>query len=78
MLPRLHRIIKPIIDDIFLALLKMKSFADDRFNVTKNTKFRLSYSRKTLWEKEKMLVSSIFSVSNNDSKVSFLIRVVKI
>ena len=47
-----------------LDLSKFKAFADDKINVTKKMKFVLGRV-KTLWEKEKMLVASIFSFSLN-------------
>ena len=50
---------------------KFITFADDKINVTESL---LWDDKKTLWEKEKMLVTSIFSFSCNVFK-SFLLQV---
>ena len=47
-----------------LGLYKLKAFADDKINVIENFELVL-WRNKTLWEKEKMLVTSIFAFSNN-------------
>ena len=52
-----------IVDKIFV-LSKLKVLADNNFNVAKMLQFLLE-GWKILWEKEKMLVSSIFSFSHN-------------
>ena len=44
----------------------LKAFADNKRDMTKKLKFVLSKVKKeTLWEKEKMLVTSIFSFLHN-------------
>ena len=50
----------PLPNDKFLDWSKLKAFADDEINVTL---FWNQYI--TLWEKEKMLVISIFSFPHN-------------
>ena len=65
-------------NDNFLDWSKLKTFADDESNlVEKLNLFWQGY--KTLWKKEKMLVTSIFSFSHNVfksllSKVHYLIH----
>ena len=48
---------------------KFKAFADDNLNMTENLK--------TLWEKEKMLVTIIFSFSHNVFKKGCFFKVEK-
>ena len=50
--------------DKILDLSTLKSFADDKIHVTQKQKF-LWEGKKTLWEMEKMLVTSIFSFFHN-------------
>ena len=49
----------------FLDWSILIAFADDIINVTKRLKFGNSEGKKTMWEKEKMLLTSIFSFSHN-------------
>ena len=42
----------------------MKAFAGDKLTVTRNMKF-VFHSVENSWKQEKMLVTSIFSISNN-------------
>ena len=51
----------PLPNDKNLTLSKLKAFADDKINVNINDTF-IEY--KTLWEKEKILSTSIFSFSH--------------
>ena len=51
-------------NDEILDQSKFNAFADDKIDVTKESKFVLGRVE-TLWEKEKMLVTSIFSFSHN-------------
>ena len=44
---------------------KLKAFAGDKINRTLKQKFFFWVGKKTLWEKEKMLVTSIFSFFHN-------------
>ena len=50
-----------------LDLSKFKSFVDDKINVTEKAEILFGMVRKH-WEKEKMLVTSIFSFSRMFSK----------
>ena len=59
-------------NDKILDCSKLKTFADDKIYVTEKVKFVLGTIKKTLWEKEKMLVTSIFSFSHNVFKSLFL------
>ena len=54
--------LKPVLKEIILDLSKLKAFADEKVNMNEKLKFVLG---KTLWQKEKMLVTSIFSFSYN-------------
>ena len=63
--------INPLPNDNFLDVTKLKAFADDKLNAAKRSFFSL-IEQKTLWEKEKMLVTSIFSFSHSVFK-SFLL-----
>ena len=56
-------------DDTFLGWSILEAFADDKVNVTKNLKFVLGT---TLFEKEIMVVTSIFSFFHNVFKSLFL------
>ena len=55
-------------NDKILKQPKLKAFADEKINVTKNCNLFWEM-QKTLWEKQKMLVTSIFSFSHNVFKV---------
>ena len=59
-----YRLLNSFPNDRLLSLSKFKPFADDKITVTKKLKFVLGRV-KTLWEKEKMLVTSIFSFSHD-------------
>ena len=48
--------------NLFLVSLKLKALADDKYDMTRNLSFMW---QKTLWEKQKMLVTSIFSLTHN-------------
>ena len=61
----------PLPNDQILASTKLKGFADDKINVTQKLKFVLGRVEK-LVEKEKTLVTSIFSFSNNAFKRSHI------
>ena len=61
----------------FQLCLKLEGFADDNFSVVQMGYFSL-IGKKTLWEMEKMLVSSIFSFSNSVFKKSFSKRCQKL
>ena len=52
-------------NNIILTRSKFKPFADDKILVSQKSKFVLGRGEKTLWEKEKMLVTIIFSFSRN-------------
>ena len=55
----------PLPDDTILTLFKMKAFPDDNFSLEKWCDFSLIVQKKkTFCEKEKMLVTSILSVSH--------------
>ena len=56
---------KELINEKISDLPKLKAFAEDTSNETQNLKFRnLCFEgQKTLWEKEKMPITSIFSFS---------------
>ena len=54
-----------------LAVPKLGSFTNKKLNITQAIKF-VFYRVKSLWEKEKMLVASIFSFSHNVFKCLFL------
>ena len=43
---------------------KLKEFADDNFQLDENSRKYSKLEEKTLWEKEKLLVTSNFSFSN--------------
>ena len=43
----------------------MKAFADEKINMTEKLNFCLEKGRKDCGEKEKMLVTSLFSFSHN-------------
>ena len=61
----------PLPDNKILAVFKLKAFADDDFSVVQK---RCSFSligQKTLWKKEKMLVTSIFYFPAMFSKAFF-------
>ena len=51
-------------NDEILDLFKLKAFADNKINVTQKLKF-VSLRVEDIGEKEKMLVTSIFSFSHN-------------
>ena len=55
-------------NDKILDWSKLKAFADDKLNVAKMTNSPL-IKQKTLWVKEKMLVTSTFSFSHNVFKI---------
>ena len=46
-------------------LSQLEACADDKINVTEKLKICVGKGRKTLWEKEKMLVTSIFCFFHN-------------
>ena len=50
----------------------MKTFADDKMNVTKELTFNLGMDEKTLREREKMLVTKMFPFPTIFSKDFFL------
>ena len=51
----------PLPNDKILDVTKFKAFADDKLNASKLIVFSLT-EWKTLWEKEKMLFSVVFSL----------------
>ena len=53
-----------LLHDKILDWSIFKSLADNKINVTQNLKFVLG-KVENIWEKEKMLVTSIFSFSKN-------------
>ena len=57
--------VNSLLNDKFVDLSKLKAFADKKINVTQKLKISLGRGEKTLWEKEKMLGTSIFSFSHN-------------
>ena len=61
---RLMSSVNSLPNDKIMALTKSKASADDKCNVAKMMIFVFDSSEK-LWEKEKMLVTSIFSFSHN-------------
>ena len=62
-----HYPLNSLSNDKILEWSKLKAFAEDKINVNEKLKFGLRRI-KTLWEKEKMLVTSIFSFSHNAFK----------
>ena len=56
-------LIKSLPSNKFLNLSKLKAFGDDKINVTEKLKFVFARVE-ILWEKEKMLVTSIFLFSH--------------
>ena len=60
----LDLVFKQLPDDKILVVSKLKAFADDNFIVSQMVQF-YSELKETLWEKEKMMVASIFSFSRN-------------
>ena len=60
-----EKVFNSLPNDIFLGCSKLKAFADDKINVNEKIEICFGKDRKTLWEKEKMLVTSIFSFSHN-------------
>ena len=74
-LPRYCRL-NSLPNDKILDWSKLQAFADNKINV--NEKLKIVLGRvETLWEKEKMLVTSIFSFSQNVFQ-GFFFKVVKI
>ena len=61
----------PLPNDKILGLPKLIAFADDKLNNTQNIRFVFHRIEKTLWEKKKMLVTSIFFFSHNVFKRFF-------
>ena len=57
-------LINPLPNEKFLGMTSLKASADDKLNVTKITIF-LFDRVETLWEKKKMLVTSIFCFSHS-------------
>ena len=55
----------PIPNDKILNQSKLKAFADSKMNLTKKLKFAFEKVENIVGKKEKMLVTSIFSFSNN-------------
>ena len=55
----------PLPNDKFLNMTKLKAFADDKSNVVIKSQFLFVIELKTLWEKKKMLVTSIFFFSHS-------------
>ena len=49
----------PVPNDKMLDLFKLEALADDKINVTEKLKYVIGMVE-TLWEKEKMLITSIF------------------
>ena len=60
----LRRNFNPLPDNNFLDWTRLKAFADNKLNAG-NLKISVFEMLETLWEKEKMLVTSIFSFSHN-------------
>ena len=60
----------PLPHDKILRLPKLKAFTDNKLNVTQDIKVSF-IGWKTLWEKKKMLVTSIFFFSHNVFKSLF-------
>ena len=52
-------------NDKILDLSKLKEFADNKIKAIYKQNFFYGMDWKTLWEKEKMLVTSIFSFSHS-------------
>ena len=59
-----HKVIKIAKNNEMLDLSKLKAFADNKINKTEKFKFVIGWVE-TLWEKGKILVTSIFSFSLN-------------
>ena len=57
---------------------KLKAFVDDKINVNEKLKFCLGRDRNIVWEKDKMLIFSIFSLSHNVFESPLIFRLVKI
>ena len=55
----------PLPHDKFFGCDQMKAFAVDILNIAKMMIFLLDKEENTLWEKEKMLLTSIFSFSHS-------------
>ena len=58
---------KPLPNNKIWDLSKLEALADDKINVIEKLKIVIGRV-KTMWEKEKMLVTSIFSFSHNVGK----------
>ena len=52
-------------NDKTFDLSKLKAFADDKTNLTQKLKFEVRKGRKHCGKKDKMLVTSIFSLTYN-------------
>ena len=63
-------IFNPSPNNRILNLSIFKAFATDSLNVAKMVILVFERVKKTLWEKEKMLVTSIFSFSRDVFKIS--------
>ena len=59
-----HVIIKPVPDDKSIALSKLKTFADNKVNISENIKF-VSHRLDNITRRGEMLVTGIFSFSHN-------------
>ena len=69
------RCINSLPSNKILDLSKFKAFADDKMNETQKLKFAFE-TVESLWEKEKIMVTSIFSFSTMFSK-GYILRVVE-
>ena len=68
---------KSLPNDKILDVTKLKAFADDKIKVAQMT-ISVFDKVKTLWEKEKMLVTRIFSFSYNVLKRLLVSRLLKV
>ena len=59
-----HDLVNSLLNDKILDWFKLKAFSDDKLSSAEILKFVLG-RQKTSWEKEKMLVTSIFFFSHN-------------
>ena len=71
------RYIYPLPDDNIFGLPKLKAFADDKLNVTRNVKV-VFHRIENIMEKKKMLVTSIFFFSHNVFRRLFSFSVSKV
>ena len=74
----LTKLVNPFPNDKILDCSKLKVFADEKNKSDTKIESLFWEEKKTLWEKEKMLVTSIFSFSHNVFGCSFFSRWVKL